>query len=57
VYTKYHSNQSLFTQLSLYSIIVILIFTTFSCFSSKYITEWKQYCARLFWRLLYNAQL
>jgi hypothetical protein len=32
VYTKYHSSQSLFTQLNLHSITVILIFTIFSFF-------------------------
>jgi len=31
VYTKYDSNQSLFTQLSLHFLAVILIFTIFSC--------------------------
>jgi len=44
---------SFFTQLSLHSFTVILIFTIFNFF--KYITEPKLYCARIFWRLLYNA--
>jgi hypothetical protein len=42
------------TQLSLHSLTVLLIFTIFSCF---YITKLKQECARIVWRLLYNAQL
>jgi hypothetical protein len=39
VYMKYHSNQSLFTQLSVHSLTVILIFTNFCL---KYITELKK---------------
>jgi len=39
---KYHSNQSLFTHLSLPSLTVILIFTVFICCFSKYLAEPKQ---------------
>jgi len=60
VYTECHNNQSLSTQLILHFLMffpIFAIFILFYFFFSKYITEQKLYCARIFCKQVYNAHV